>query len=103
MIKKVSALSIKMLVCFCAFNISVNAQQISLPYKNPNLSVEERVNDLLKRMTLDEKIAQMTMTNLAGYKNMTNGAGVCDSPFESIYTVAQNSARSKSMHVKIHV
>ena len=26
---------------------------------------------------------------------MQNGAGVCDSPFESIYTVAQNSARSK--------
>jgi beta-glucosidase len=29
------------------------------PYKNPNLSVEERVNDLVSRMTLDEKISQM--------------------------------------------
>ncbi|NWJ52657.1 MAG: glycoside hydrolase family 3 C-terminal domain-containing protein [Bacteroidetes bacterium] len=93
--KKISGLSIKMLICFCVFNISVNAQHNLLPYKNPGLSVEERVNDLLKRMTLDEKIAQMTMTNLAGYKNMANGAGVCESPFESIYTVARNSARSK--------
>ena len=28
-------------------------------YKNPSAAVEARVNDLLKRMTLDEKIAQM--------------------------------------------
>ena len=28
-------------------------------YKNPELSIEERVEDLLSRMTLDEKIAQM--------------------------------------------
>lgn len=29
------------------------------PYLNPNLSVEERVNDLLSRMTLKEKVGQM--------------------------------------------
>jgi len=29
-------------------------------YKNPNLPVERRVNDLLSRMTLEEKIAQLT-------------------------------------------
>jgi beta-glucosidase len=29
------------------------------PYQNPALSVEERVNDLVSRMTLDEKISQM--------------------------------------------
>lgn len=38
--------------------MSVNAQQ-SLPYKNPLLPTEVRVNDLLNRMTLDEKIAQI--------------------------------------------
>lgn len=32
----------------------------SLPaYKDPSTSVEARVNDLLPRMTLDEKVAQM--------------------------------------------
>ena len=29
------------------------------PYKNPNLPIEERVEDLLGRMTIDEKIAQI--------------------------------------------
>ncbi|MBD5455235.1 MAG: beta-glucosidase [Lachnospiraceae bacterium] len=32
-----------------------------IKYKNPELSVEERVEDLLKRMTLEEKVAQMDM------------------------------------------
>ena len=31
----------------------------SAPYQNPALPVEERVNDLVSRMTLDEKISQM--------------------------------------------
>ena len=30
------------------------------PYQNPDLSVEERVNDLLSRMTLREKVGQLT-------------------------------------------
>ncbi len=30
------------------------------PYKNPALSIEERVNDLLSRMTLREKVGQLT-------------------------------------------
>jgi beta-glucosidase len=80
---------------FCTFIINANAQQISAPYKDSGLPFETRVNDLLKRMTLDEKIAQMTMTNLNNYKRVANGTGVCDSPFESIYTVAQRSASSK--------
>ena len=32
-----------------------------LPYRNPNLPIAQRVADLLTRMTLEEKIAQMTM------------------------------------------
>ena len=28
-------------------------------YKNPNASIEDRVNDLLPRMTLEEKVAQL--------------------------------------------
>ncbi len=38
--------------------LQTNAQT-ELPYKNPRLSIEERVKDLLSRMTLEEKVAQM--------------------------------------------
>src|SRR5688572_9377246 len=31
----------------------------TFPYQNPELTTEERVNDLVGRMTLDEKISQM--------------------------------------------
>lgn len=43
----------------CAMNIT--AKNI-LPYKNPALSVEVRVNDLIKRMTLEEKVGQLLCT-----------------------------------------
>jgi beta-glucosidase len=33
-----------------------------LPYKDPRLSTERRVDDLLARMTLEEKVGQMTQT-----------------------------------------
>lgn len=39
--------------------------QEKLPYQNPNLSVEERVNDLVSRMTLEEKISQMVYNSPA--------------------------------------
>ena len=41
----------------------LSAQQIyKFPYLNPGLSVETRVNDMVGRMTLDEKISQMMNT-----------------------------------------
>jgi beta-glucosidase len=33
--------------------------QANLPYKNPKLPIDDRVKDLVGRMTLDEKVAQM--------------------------------------------
>ena len=46
---------------FLLFAVIVNnANTQSLPpYKNPNLPIEQRVDDLLSRLTLEEKVAQM--------------------------------------------
>lgn len=44
---------------FC-FGLIISGQQTrEFPYQNPELSVEERVDDLVSRMTADEKISQM--------------------------------------------
>jgi hypothetical protein len=41
--------------------ISTNSlsQQNAYPFQNPSLSFEERVNDLVTRLTLEEKVGQM--------------------------------------------
>jgi beta-glucosidase len=40
--------------------LKLQSQTATPDYKNPNLSVDQRVADLLKRMTLEEKVAQVT-------------------------------------------
>src|SRR5947209_1269307 len=48
------------LVSFVAGFLPVATRgQQTPPYKNPRLSIDERVRDLLSRMTLEEKVAQM--------------------------------------------
>ena len=44
-------------LCLCSF-AAVSAKQV-LPYKNPKLPIAERVEDLLHRMTLEEKVGQI--------------------------------------------
>nr|WP_311442666.1 glycoside hydrolase family 3 N-terminal domain-containing protein [Hoylesella enoeca] len=46
-----------------------------LPYKNPKLTVNERVNDLLRRMTLEEKVGQL-MCTLGWDDYVTDGKSV---------------------------
>ena len=45
-----------------------------LPYRNPALPVEQRVADLLARMSLEEKIAQMTMLTWMEDVTLTHSA-----------------------------
>jgi len=50
-------------------SIAFAQQSSKLPYKNPSLSTEARVKDLLQRMTLDEKIAQMRHLHSENYNS----------------------------------
>ena len=51
--------SLLLLVC-AALGLTVGSgQNLMPPYKNPSLPVERRVDDLVSRMTLEEKVSQM--------------------------------------------
>ena len=64
-------------------------------YKDPKAPVEQRVEDLLGRMTLEEKIQQLSMTGIYEFPNQKEVYGVCDSPFEGIERVTELSRKAK--------
>lgn len=43
-------------------------------YKNPNATVDARIADLLKRMTLEDKAAQLLQGDISNWINTTDGA-----------------------------
>ena len=57
--------------------------------------MKDRVADLLKRMTLEEKVAQMSMSSLSESTNSTLAYGVLESPFISASEVAVQSIAAK--------
>ena len=42
---------------------TIESQKSVLPYLNPTLPIEQRVDDLISRMTLEEKVSQMMYTS----------------------------------------
>jgi len=53
------ALASLLILSLTPFSSAVKAQTQNSPYKNARLSIDERVKDLLARMTIEEKAAQM--------------------------------------------
>lgn len=68
----------------CSLSISSLSAQSDYPYKNPKLPVEQRVNDLLGRMTLEEKVAQLNMKSLNKLKLEKSGQ-VSDSSLVALF------------------
>src|ERR1044072_8626027 len=56
--KRISLMCYLALVCLFLC-LRSNAQNSKFPFQNHTLSFEERVNDLVSRMTLEEKVSQM--------------------------------------------
>lgn len=65
-------------------------------YKNPKAAIKDRVADLLKRMTLEEKVGQMSMSSLRESVNSPIAYGVLESPFVSADEVAAQSIIAKN-------
>jgi len=53
---------ISLILLFCGFSIGILALE---PYKNPNLSPDDRSRDIVSRLTIEEKVSQM-MNNSPG-------------------------------------
>ena len=64
-------------------------------YKDANAPVEARVEDLLGRMTLEEKVDQMCMVGLGHVARTKRMYGTCDSPFESVENIARISEAAR--------
>lgn len=79
--------------------IEKKVENKSLPYLNSALSVDERVNDLLSRMTLEEKIAQVNMNSVNSFLNSKLGYGVVNAPFVGAPAVAKSVIEIKK-HAK---
>ncbi|MBK0383913.1 glycoside hydrolase family 3 C-terminal domain-containing protein [Pedobacter sp. SD-b] len=107
----------KLIVLTCATLISLNLtaqikpvstknQEKNIVYKNKNFPIEERINDLLNRMTLEEKILQ---TNQWTYGKNANENNIEDSKkavrpeigsliYRSINPVYRNDIMRKAMN-----
>lgn len=42
-------------------------------YKNPNATIDDRVSDLLKHMSIEEKTSQLIQGDMTNYLNLTDG------------------------------
>lgn len=51
-----------------------NASLANAPYKDPSVPIEDRISDLLSRMTLQEKASQLMQGDITNYINTTSGA-----------------------------
>jgi beta-glucosidase len=86
------------------------------PYKDPSLPVATRVNDLLSRMTLDEKIGQMTQAERNSVSNaqitqfrigsLLSGGGSAPSPnnatsWANMYDNFQNAALATPLAIPL--
>jgi beta-glucosidase len=52
-------ISLSLLILLLTATFAVSQSSTNPDYKNPNLQIEKRVDDLLKRMTLTEKVGQL--------------------------------------------
>jgi beta-glucosidase len=49
----------KIFFAICLFSFVACKTTYKYPFQNPDLNIEERANDLVSRLTLEEKINQM--------------------------------------------
>lgn len=77
------------------FSLHLSMTLCAQIYKNPKVPVDARVADLLSKMTLEEKLAQMNMNALSAASKSTLAYGVLESPFLSAKDITARSHEAK--------
>ncbi|OAK93638.1 glycoside hydrolase [Phaeosphaeriaceae sp. SRC1lsM3a] len=57
-----------------AFDLARRQQAVNATYKDPSASIDDRVSDLLSRMTIEEKTAQLIQGDISNWINTTTNA-----------------------------
>ncbi len=101
--------SLSLVLIFCAATLGLAQNQSGSeipPYKNPNLPVEQRVQDLLGRMTLQEKVAMLSgaewMESVPNRRLGIPSIKMADGPI-GIRSWAGPSAKTGGMKAKLQV
>ncbi|MCG5214260.1 glycoside hydrolase family 3 N-terminal domain-containing protein [Streptosporangium soli] len=104
------------LLAVAGLGVPSPATAAALPYQDPSLPVADRVSDLLARMTLDEKIGQMTQAERASVSNadittyrlgsLLSGGGSAPSPntatsWANMYDTFQNAALATPLGIPL--
>ena len=80
---KKGRIAIWLLVCAISCNLTAQSKKEQPVYKDASRTVEERVNDLISRMTLEEKVFQLIQYTLGRNDNVNNvGEAVNNIPAE---------------------
>src|SRR5215207_5378015 len=69
-----------LLLTALVFTVAVAPAAAAAPYENPRLPVSKRVDDLLSRMTLEEKVGQMTQTERLRFEPDATDPGRNETP-----------------------
>src|SRR5512133_1502710 len=79
----------RVLLLLLLSTVGAVGQQTEQPYRNPATPMEARVKDLVGRMTLEEKVAQMRST----WQNLANGQDPATYVFDTNGNVDEAKAR----------
>ena len=69
-----------LLLAALVFAVAAAPAAAAAPYENPKLPVSKRVDDLLSRMTLEEKVGQMTQTERLRFEPDADNPGRNETP-----------------------
>ena len=73
-----------LLLTALVFAVAVAPAAAAAPYENPKLPVSKRVDDLLSRMSLEEKVGQMTQTERYQFEPDANDPGRNETPITTL-------------------